>query len=175
MDCRYPHYMRSDTSWLKPSWRKKRRLLMPSWGFHHVEPSWRHEGSLVWSPHAVMRAPHDGALMMAWEVSCHAVMRAPSCGALMTSWGLLMMEPPCHHEGSTWWSPHDIMRAPAMMHLNTSNIECSEKASLISLSGCCDFSLLSNKVSNYEKSRIAARLLTFPQNFHWVHLNSLTS
>ena len=27
----------------------------------------------------VMRAPHDGALMMSWEVSCLSVMRDPSC------------------------------------------------------------------------------------------------
>ena len=38
-----------------------------------------------WSPHAVMRAPHDGALMTARQEISHAIMRAPSYGAPMTA------------------------------------------------------------------------------------------
>ena len=64
---------------VEPSWwhdgalmTEKRKVFMPSWGLRHVEPSWRHEGSIWWSP-------HDG---QKWNFSCH-------------------------HEGSRWWSPHD--------------------------------------------------------------------
>ena len=31
---------------------------------------------------------------------------------VLSSWGLYMMEPSLHHEGSSWWSLHAIMRAP---------------------------------------------------------------
>ena len=100
----------SDASWLEPSWRHDKKLPMPSWGLHHVEPSWQHWDSIIWSPHDIMRAPHDGSWYIAWKVSFSSIMRAPSYGALMTSWGLHMTEPSCYHEGSTWWSPHDGMR-----------------------------------------------------------------
>ena len=39
----------------------------------------------MWSPHDVMRAPYDGALMMDKNENeiFHAIMRAPSCKALL--------------------------------------------------------------------------------------------
>ena len=57
-----------------------------------LEPSWRHEGSIMWSP-------HDGFGVPLW-------------GALMTSQGLHMMEPSWQHESFFMWSPNDIRRAP---------------------------------------------------------------
>ena len=59
--------MRSEASWL--------------------EPSWRHEGSIMWSPHDVMRAPSCGALMMAWGLRHVEPSWRKKRKLLMPSWG----------------------------------------------------------------------------------------
>ena len=102
---------------MEPSWWNEEFYILTSRGLHKVEPSFHHKGSSWWSPHAVMRAPHDGALMTAWQEPSHAIMRAPPYGALMTAWWSphdgMTSNFPYHHEDSIVWSPYDGIRAPS--------------------------------------------------------------